>query len=280
MSEQELRDKLTALEQAHAEVTAKLETAYKALREIGETAIVDWQDRLVGLVSGGLGTIDWNTVITMERAEHDRAERLRIERDALKADNAALTAAGKKVLESECVKMGDSVLLEQTIIALEVQVATLRHVIKTALSMFGGVLDTSEERKWCLQAEQSLAAQPHPGTALLEEIAALKAGTVLGDDLVAIISHYCGETGVIEGAVDTLHRKLDELMALEALITKLVGALEACTACLHVYGTGGNPNSPYLDGKHPLYVLGTTEALNEAKTLLASPEVAKWRKQS
>ena len=49
------------------ETARQLEQARKTLREIGERAIVDWQDELVGLVSVGLGTADWDSVVTMEK---------------------------------------------------------------------------------------------------------------------------------------------------------------------------------------------------------------------
>ena len=58
------------------ELERERDDARKALREIGERAIVDWQDELVGLVSVGLGTAAWDTVTTMEvhvvRAEQAR----------------------------------------------------------------------------------------------------------------------------------------------------------------------------------------------------------------
>lgn len=72
-----------------ADLTARLASAHKALREIGERAICDWQDELVGFVSVGLGTADWDSVVTMEQV---LVRQLRDERDTLKRELEALKA--------------------------------------------------------------------------------------------------------------------------------------------------------------------------------------------
>ncbi len=50
---------------------------------------------------------------------------------------------------------------------------------------------------------------------------------------------------------------------------ELLEALRQCIGPLHTYVNGGNPNSPYRDGKHSCYVLGSREALDSANALLS-----------
>ena len=54
-------------------------------------------------------------------------------------------------------------------------------------------------------------------------------------------------------------------------VKELEEALHQAVLALHVYVNGGNPNSPYKDGKHSCYVLGSKEALLKARKAL-SPE--------
>ncbi len=56
---------------------------------------------------------------------------------------------------------------------------------------------------------------------------------------------------------------------LKARYYKIVEVLKKCRLSLEVYVNGGNPNSPYKDGKHFCYVLGSREALEQAKQALA-----------
>lgn len=52
-------------------------------------------------------------------------------------------------------------------------------------------------------------------TNLQRQLAQAQAEGKLGNELCAVLSNYCGEAGVSEGAIETLNRKLDELARLK-----------------------------------------------------------------